>query len=198
MKKLWFLTICLITAGALAGCGGSSNSAQNRTTNQPAGVKEILEAQTTAEDAKASGEENTTSGPNKDAPLPEVPAAAEMALSQTEGIDIDLTSLPAAIVYSEVYHMMAAPEDYIGKTVKMNGAFSYYHDETTGNEYFTCIIKDATACCAQGIEFILSDEYSYPDDYPELGGEICVVGTFDTYMEGQYRYCTLRNAERIL
>ena len=34
----------------------------------------------------------------------------------------------------------------------------------------------------------------YPEDYPEPGTEICVVGVFDTYSEGDYLYCTLRNA----
>lgn len=70
-----------------------------------------------------------------------------------------------------------------------------YHDDTTDNYYFTCIIQDATACCAQGIEFVLTDDYIYPDDYPKADEEICVSGVFDTYMEGDYTYCTLRNAK---
>ena len=60
--------------------------------------------------------------------------------------------------------------------------------------YFTCIVQDATACCAQGIEFIMTDDYKYPDDYPEDGSEITVVGTFDTYEENGNTYATLRNA----
>ena len=57
-----------------------------------------------------------------------------------------------------------------------------------------CIISDATACCSQGIEFVLTDEYTYPDDYLKEGEKICVIETFDTYQEGDYTYCTLRNA----
>jgi hypothetical protein len=53
---------------------------------------------------------------------------------------------------------------------------------------------DATACCSQGIEFELTDDYVYPDDYPEDGGDICVVGTFDTYEEDGFTYCVLRDA----
>ena len=90
--------------------------------------------------------------------------------------------------------MMVFPEQYIGKTVKMGGLFAYYHDEATGNYYFACIIQDATACCAQGIEFVLTDNYVYPDDYPEVDKEICVVGVFATCQEGNFTYCTLRNA----
>ena len=40
--------------------------------------------------------------------------------------------------------MMTSPEDYIGKTVKMKGMYSVYHDESTDKYYFACIIKDAT------------------------------------------------------
>lgn len=93
--------------------------------------------------------------------------------------------------------MMVTPENYVGKTVKMDGIFASYHDESSDKYYFACIISDATACCSQGIEFVLTDGYSYPDDYPEEGGDVCVVGVFDTYQEGGYTYCTLRNARLV-
>lgn len=117
-----------------------------------------------------------------------------VVLSTTEGIDIDLTSLSSTMVYSEVYNMMYYPENYIGKIVRMNGAYSEYHDEASGNDYYACIISDATACCAQGIEFIPTENYSYPADFPSDGDEVIVVGEFDTYKEGENLYCTLRNA----
>ncbi len=122
-------------------------------------------------------------------------ASTETASVASEGVDVDLTALSSTMVYSEVYNMMMTPDDYLGKKVKMSGAFTYFKDENTGNEYYSCIIRDATACCAQGIEFVLAGEHKYPADYPEELAEITVVGTFDTYYEGQYRYCTLRNAE---
>ena len=46
----------------------------------------------------------------------------------------------------------------------------------------------------RGIEFVLSGDHKYPDDYPKVNEEICVVGVFDTYQEGDYTYCTLREA----
>lgn len=118
----------------------------------------------------------------------------EENLKEDDSIDIDLTSLSSTMVYSEVSHMMYEPENYIGKIIKMDGTFSSYYDEATGNYYFACIIKDATACCAQGFEFELTDDYTYPDDYPKEGDPVSVVGEFDTYQDGEYLYCTLRNA----
>lgn len=117
------------------------------------------------------------------------------AYNEEEGIDVDLTRLSSTMVYSEVYNMMCLPEEYTGKMIKMNGACSVFQDSATGKVYYTCVIKDATACCAQGIEFELASSYTYPDDYPKVNDEITVTGVFDTYEEAGYLYCTLRNAK---
>ena len=111
-----------------------------------------------------------------------------------EEIDVDLTVLSPTMVYSEVCDMMTSPGDYVGKTVKMDGLFAYYHDEAADAYYFACFIQDATACCAQGIEFVLAGDHVFPDDYPEPGDGIRVIGVFDTYREGNDLYCTLRDA----
>ncbi len=128
------------------------------------------------------------------APVPEPADLSDTALSTEEGIDIDLTILSATLVYSEVYNMMFAPEEYIGKTVKMTGTSATFQDLITEKYYYACVIRDATACCAQGIEYVLTDDCQSPEDYPAEGEEITVTGVFDTYEEGDYIYCTLRNA----
>lgn len=101
------------------------------------------------------------------------------------------------MVYSEVYNMKNAPGDYIGKTIKMTGQFVYYENPDTKDQYFACIIGDAMACCSQGLEFVVTGKHTYPDDYPELGSEITVSGTFELYGEGDNRYCRLVDAEMI-
>ena len=119
--------------------------------------------------------------------------AAQSAQKSADGIDVDLTQMSSTMVYSEVQNMMLKPADYVGKTVKMQGAFSV--SEIGENRYFACIIKDATACCAQGIEFDWAGDHSYPADYPKDGSDITVTGEFTTYNEGQQQYCQLKNAE---
>ncbi len=118
--------------------------------------------------------------------------AESTADTAASGVDVDRTELSSTMVYSEVYNMVFTPEDYMGKTVKMNGTFSIY--EGDDRNYYACLISDATACCSQGIEFVLDGDYTYPDDYPELGSEITVTGTFDTYTEGELTYCQLVDA----
>ena len=118
----------------------------------------------------------------------------------TTAVDIDLTALSGIVVYSEVNSMISFPDNYIGKTVKMQGQFTIYQatDENGAfipdKMFFACMIADATACCAQGLEFALAGEPVYPDDYPELGAEITVVGTFEWYEEDGCRYYRLGNA----
>lgn len=108
-------------------------------------------------------------------------------------IDVDLTSMSNTMVYSEVYNMLNTPEKYVGKRVKMRGVFSMVEGES--RNYFTCVISDATACCSQGMEFSLAGEHKYPDDYPELGDNVTVVGEFETYTEGENRFCQVKDAE---
>ena len=118
----------------------------------------------------------------------------------TAAVDIDLTVLSGIMVYSEVNSMISFPDNYIGKTVKMKGQFAIgyvYNTDGTPDEStarFACVIADATACCSQGLEFILTGEHTYPDEYPELGAEITVVGTFEWYEEDGCRYYRLGNA----
>lgn len=90
--------------------------------------------------------------------------------------------------------MIYMPDEYIGKKVRMEGSFIRYHDEENGQDYYACIIKDATQCCAQGIEFIPTEDYSYPDDFPDEGENICVIGIFEKYTEEDGYYLTLKDA----
>ena len=217
MKKVLGLLVCSSLILSLAGCGAVDGNAGRTAGNAP-GVNDVLEA---GKNAAEQSEDNTVTesdaaitessvsendntavtesafsaedeDPNTD---PESSVHFDMASVNMDKIDVDLTTLSSTMVYSEVYNMMTAPDDYIGKVVKMNGAFTVFHDEGSSDYYFACIVKDATACCAQGIEFLLAGEHSYPKDYPYEGDEICVVGVYDTYKDGDSTYCTLKNAK---
>lgn len=143
-----------------------------------------------------------TSAPTPPQTAPEqaaqtAPAPEETPLSSTPGIDIDLTALSRTMVYSEVYNMMMTPENYIGKVVRMNGLCSTFEsvavDGQEARVYYTCIIFDATACCSQGIEFVLAGDTG-AEAYPPVDTEITVTGTFQTYDENGILYCHLVDA----
>lgn len=144
-------------------------------------------------DAGASGAEN--SGPaDAGASNTENSITLDTDKSTTESVDLDLTLLSSTMVYSEVYNMMYEPDSYVGKIVRMNGQFVVYTNNDQSAFYPAVIIADATACCAQGIEFVLAGENNYPDDYPELDTIITVTGIFETYYEDGNMYCHLTDA----
>ncbi|CDB29299.1 uncharacterized protein BN490_00037 [Firmicutes bacterium CAG:137] len=181
MKKLFCVVLIVLTLSSLSACGSKKD--KGTTDNQTANPS-VSQGQSAEKKSEAAP---TTSNPAQSA----------------DGIDVDLTKLSSTMVYSEVYNMMYTPDDYIGKTVKMKGQFAIgyvYNTDGTPDEStarFACVIADATACCSQGLEFILTGEHTYPDDYPELGNEITVTGTFELYEEDGFQYCRLADAEMV-
>jgi len=175
------LLVFMICAVSFTGC--ADNGVQTRSyTNQTTGVGDIL--------ANATSENTTPAETYKSTTTTTVGTSSKAI----ENIEIDLTTMSANMVYSQVFCMVMEPDEYIGDTVKMNGTFVHIYDEEKEKHYFACIIRDATQCCAQGIEFEPTDDYVYPDDFPEEGGEVCVTGVFDKYSEDGNNYLTLRNA----
>ncbi len=216
MKKYSKLIVALSLAMVMAGCEGSSSASRDMGTGNS--VSDVLEAGMRAEDEKNEEASAGESGSNEivvpldssdeglfdmgdgferqtgiDEGAPEPEELQEM-MSSTEGIDVDLTVLSPTMVYAQVFDMIYEPELYIGKTVKMQGLYTCTDPELTDVFYCACVVQDATQCCSNGIEFELSDDYAFPQDYPEYGDTITVLGTFDLYEDQGYTYCTLRNS----
>ncbi len=112
-------------------------------------------------------------------------------------IDMDLSRLSGTVVYAQIYQLAIHPEDYLGKIIRLAGWYDVFIDDTTGMFYTACVVPDATACCAQGIEFVWGGEHSFPENYPEPGTEIMVTGRFETYLEGDWEYMHLVDAELV-
>ncbi len=110
-------------------------------------------------------------------------------------IDLDLSALSGTVVYAQIFNLVSDPDPWLGKTIRMAGYYSYYDDQEQGVVYHACIIPDATACCAQGIEFIWAGEHNWPEDYPEEGTDITVTGRLEIYEENGVSYLHLVDAE---
>lgn len=112
-------------------------------------------------------------------------------------VDYDLTVMSKDMVYATVYQMLADPETYVGKTFRINGLYYGAYYEPTAKYYHYCVIQDATACCAEGFEFVWDDgSHVYPDEYPQENAMITVQGVFEIYQdEGDNKlYCRLKDA----
>ena len=186
MKQLFCLLLAVCMMASLCACGkGREKDAGNDTLSSD-------------EESSASAEIIPT--PNEQ----ETPEGSEPSQPSAGKVDVDLTVLSSTMVYSEVYNMLYFyPEDYYGKNVKMTGQFNVYQwvDESgivaDMPVAYACIISDATACCAEGVEFVLEGDYTYPDDYPELGTEITVIGEFQSYEENGVTWYHLVNARMV-
>lgn len=198
IKKIIAVAVCVLL---LTGCGSSKAS---RISNGNS-VDKVLESQAAADSEKSSSDKGTdnesASQNNSDAEDGE--KTTDNSDSNTsagdeeadKNVDIDLTVMDSDMVYATVYQLMFESKDYVGKTVKMKGTYYATWYERTAQYYHCVIIKDATACCAQGIEFIWGDgSHVYPDEYPADETEVEVTGEFEIYTEDGYEYCRLKNA----
>ena len=177
MKRIFCLLLAACMAVSLCACGKDSEKDAGN-------------------DASSSNEKSSASAESIPTPKEqETPGGSKPWHPSAGKVDVDLTVLSSTMVYSEVYNMLYNdPAHYLGKTVKARGTFSIYQLVADGvlqpdPVSYACIISDAAACCAEGMEFVLEGDLTYPDDYPELGTEITVIGEFQSYEEnGMTRY----------
>ena len=177
MKRIFCLLLAVCMMASLCACGkGREKDAGNDT------LSSNEEASASAESIPTPKEQETPGGSK-----PWHPSAGK--------VDVDLTVLSSTMVYSQVYNMLYNDTaHYLGNTLNAKRTFSIYQLVTDGvlqpdPVSYACIISDAAACCAEGMEFVLEGDLTYPDDYPELGTEITVIGEFQSYEEnGMTRY----------
>lgn len=176
VAKSFVVACALAVAFVFSGCGGESG---RTAPTQQQGVSEVLQQQT------QSAGQNSGS------------AAAASAFKPDTGpayskVDFDLTAMGSDMVYATVYDMMLSPDNYKGKVVRMAGPFYHNRDETNDADYYFVVVKDATACCAQGLEFVWGDgTHAWPADYPQENEEVVVTGVFELYTEGSVDYIHL-------
>lgn len=188
MKRIFCLLLAACMMLSLCACGkGREKDAGN-------------DASFSNEKSSASAESIPTPKEQETPDEQQTPEETEQTQTSADGVDVDLTVLSSTMVYSEVYNMLYNdPAHYLGKTVKARGGFSIYQLVTDGvlqpdPVAYACIIADATACCAEGMEFVPEGDLTYPEDYPELGAEITVIGEFQSYEENGMTWYHLVNA----
>lgn len=161
----------------------------------------ITEMETTTETEKSTEMESADiTDPTSEPTYGQVVNGDSSVIAQykSDGVDVDLTLMGSDLVYATVYQMMSKPEEYEGKTIRIEGKYYASYYPITDKYYNYCLIADALACCSQGLEFELAGGTVYPDDYPADQSEVVVTGVFETYTEeaGQtFYYCRLRDAE---
>ena len=141
----------------------------------------------TVAESKIANESNT----NEDS------TEAESESVKKDGeVDYDLTVMGADMVYATVYQMMIDPKSYIGKSFKIRGNYYSSYSKDKDVYYDFCMIKDAAACCAQGLELLWADEkMNRHENCPEEDTLVTVEGVFETYEEGPNTYGRIKDAK---
>ena len=170
-----------IASMMLVGCGSTNATTQS-------------ESGTTAGSVAGGSGVSDTVGEELINDLPQVERTQVEFGEMIDDVEIDLTVLSGTMVYAEVYNMMMNPDEYIGKTIKMDGLYSSNYWEETQCYYHFIVIEDATACCQSGLEIIWDESMSTPGLYDENTTSLTVTGTFEQYEElGEIYYCVRLN-----
>ena len=190
---IWLLAAVML----ISGCGKQADNGKG--INGGKTVDKVIESQVKKEEQKKTEESTKEDNQKNDQQNTDTqtPESVQGSVNAPEAaVDVDLSVMDSDMIYATVYQMMSDPEQYVGKTFRIEGKFYVTYDEMTKNQYYYCVIKDATECCAQGLEFVWGDgSHIYPDEYPTDGTEVIVDGTFELYMENDSRYCRLANAD---
>ena len=155
----------------LAGCG-SAGKADN---------------EKTVAESKIANESNTNENSTE---------AESESVKKDGEVDYDLTVMGADMVYATVYQMMIDPKSYIGKSFKIRGNYYSSYSKDKDIYYHFCMIKDAAAGCAQGLELLWADEkMNRHENCPEEDALVTVEGVFETYEEGPNTYGRIKDAK---
>ena len=173
---------------ALAACGGSQTGAKVTAGGGAATVAQLMEDAGRQAEPEAPAENAVEAQPAEMEPVAQQPTPEHIPMA--DGVDIDLTQMNATMVYAEVSNIMYMPDEYVGKIIRMNGMAVSSTDPETNITYHAVIIRDATACCASGLDYILADGQAYPADETD----VTVTGEFELFEEDGFYYCQLKNA----
>ena len=92
---------------------------------------------------------------------------------------IDLSILTPDEVYSEILEIERDPTSYIGKDIKIKGKYMPYSNEDGAPYIPACLIPDSMGNYEHGLKFVIAS-----GEYPEIGREIVIQGTFIDSGEG--------------
>ena len=118
--------------------------------------------------------------------------------SAGDGVDLDLTRFSSTMKFAEINNIYLKPDEYLGKTIKLDGVYfrSYYVE--TGQYYHYVVVVDTLACCSTGMEFSVADRDS-DEMFKEEETPITITGVFSSYEEeGDVYYYLLVESEDLV
>ena len=95
---------------------------------------------------------------------------------------MDFTKMSDTMIAAEMSNMRSRPNDYVGKIIKLSGEYNArFISELDGYAHFIVYYEGDACCPPEEIEFRLSDENAFSDDFLEDGVMIELEGVFESY-----------------
>ncbi len=102
---------------------------------------------------------------------------------------MDLTNLNSLMLFAQIYEMIYNGTQYDGKTVRIQGIYNEFDYSTEYGDYDQIdkfvVIPDALACCETGMLLKWETE---PQEMPNIGDVIEIVGTYNHGIDGYWVY----------
>lgn len=178
--SIFLLLVLSAPAVLLMGCeDGASVSKIPNSTGQSAEAESKIPDDST-QTAEAGQIQPSEANPNQasDADPTQAPDLSE--------IDVDITEKMYVTFINEIY---VNTEDYIGKTIRIEGMYTAYTDENNGNTYYY-VYRTGPGCCGNDGS-MCGFEFTWNGSMPKDNDWIQVVGSLRTYDEDGFTYLTL-------
>ena len=185
-----FLSVVLLICMVLIVASGCSENDAPQPENNISGPQQDPVAQSGGGEELTTSPSEDTSNDNKSSGNSGTDQQGPVFLPN--GVDIDLTVLSKTMLSAQLSNIMSNVNKYLGKKIKISGSYSAFYAEEN-DKYYSYVITymDPTFCCSEGMEFSWKGDHKYPDDYPEEGTPIEVIGELKSYEESGNRYSYL-------
>lgn len=93
---------------------------------------------------------------------------------------------------AEINEIYLNKEEYIGKTIKLEGMFDEQHSQESDKTYYH-IYRRGPGCC--GNDGVAGFEVIWDKEYPKINDWVEAIGTLEEYEDEGYHYVRLRLKE---
>jgi len=111
------------------------------------------------------------------------------ANATTSGIPDDVINITEKMYVTYINEIYTNTSDYIGKTIKIEGMFDAYLDESNGTTYYY-VYRTGPGCCGND-GAMCGFEFTYNGKMPNEKDWIEVIGKLRQYTENGNSYLTL-------
>ena len=126
------------------------------------------------------------------------PQANDTPLASTDALGVSAQAVPDSGVVEVTEDMFVTfvneiytnSEDYLGRTIRLQGMFASAYDEPSGSTY-SYVYRVGPGCCANDGS-MCGFEFSWDGEMPKTDEWIEVTGTLDEYEQDGLTYLTLR------